>query len=287
VFVSEDGKGTGAAPRVEDAAGGISLVRGDAAFRLMRRIGLIPAVGLGVARRAAALALVTWLPIAIWALIQRRAISGALDEQLLQHYGVSVSCLVAIPLLVLAEALVHARLGQLLPHFLDSGLVVESDRPRFLAIVRGIARLRDSTLPWIAILGLAVAWSLAGTAGAAAHQLKWAVGEGEVPALGFGGAWFVYVARPIYLVLALAWLWRLALLFLLLRRIAGLELSLVPTHPDLPGILRSPAPLQAPRAARVRGARRRPRPAGARALGARGARRRRGDPVGAGARPRR
>jgi hypothetical protein len=30
----------------------------------------------------------------------------------------------------------------------------------------------------------------------------------------------------------LAWLWRLVLLFVLFKRIAGLELSLVPTHPD-------------------------------------------------------
>jgi len=29
-----------------------------------------------------------------------------------------------------------------------------------------------------------------------------------------------------------AWLWRLALVFVLLKRIAGLELSIVPTHPD-------------------------------------------------------
>ncbi len=219
-----------------DRAGAISLVRGDAAFRLMRRIGLIPADGLGVGRRAAALALLAWLPIALWALIQRRAISGALDEPLLQHFGVSVSCLVAIPLFVLAEALVHARLAQLLPHFLSSGLVSQSDRARYLAIVAGIARLRDGTLPWVAILGVAVTWSLAGSAGAGAHQLQWALEPGELSAtLRFGGLWFVYVARPIYLILALGWLWRLVLLFLLLRRVAGLELSLVPTHPDRAG----------------------------------------------------
>ena len=41
----------------------LSLVRGDPGFRLQRRLGLVPAAGLGVVRRAAILAAITWLPI--------------------------------------------------------------------------------------------------------------------------------------------------------------------------------------------------------------------------------
>jgi hypothetical protein len=40
------------------------------------------------------------------------------------------------------------------------------------------------------------------------------------------------VSRPIFAVLLAGWLWRLALVFVLLRRISQLELSIVPTHPD-------------------------------------------------------
>ena len=40
------------------------------------------------------------------------------------------------------------------------------------------------------------------------------------------------MSRPIFGALLAAWLWRLALTFLLLKRIAGLDLSIVPTHPD-------------------------------------------------------
>jgi hypothetical protein len=43
------------------------------------------------------------------------------------------------------------------------------------------------------------------------------------------------VARPIFLALISAWLWRLVLLFLLLKRIAALDLAIVPTHPDRAG----------------------------------------------------
>ena len=80
----------------------LSLVRGDALLHLQRAIGLVPRDGLGVGRRALALALVTWAPIAIFALLRDRALPGSVDEPLLNHFGVHVRCLVAIPLLVIA-----------------------------------------------------------------------------------------------------------------------------------------------------------------------------------------
>ena len=49
------------------------------------------------------------------------------------------------------------------------------------------------------------------------------------------GRWYLYVARPDYLTLALAWLWRIVLAFVLFKRLAALPLLLVPTHPDRVG----------------------------------------------------
>jgi len=109
----------------------LSLVRGDALLRLQRRIGLVPADGLGVGRRALALAPFTWLPIAVWALLSGRALPGEASEPLLQHFGVQVRCLIAIPLFVLAEGVAHGLTTRLLPHFVRSGLVSEGDGPAF------------------------------------------------------------------------------------------------------------------------------------------------------------
>jgi hypothetical protein len=212
----------------EEAA--LSLVRGDLGFRLQRAIGLIPRTGLGVGRRALVLAALTWLPIAVWATWTGRA-SGGVGEPLLQHYGVSVRCLVAIPLLILAEAGVHATTLRLIPYFLRSGLVTDADRPRFVEILRGVARLRDRAQPWLAGVVLVVAWTLLAPAGVGEHELIWAE-EAGTHHLGFGGFWFAYVVRPLYLLLALAWLWRVFLLALLLARVSRLPLAIVPTHPD-------------------------------------------------------
>jgi len=43
------------------------------------------------------------------------------------------------------------------------------------------------------------------------------------------------VGRPIYLTLLIGWVWRVILMILLFRGIAGLDLVIVPTHPDRAG----------------------------------------------------
>ncbi|HET6304728.1 MAG TPA: hypothetical protein VFG80_08095 [Myxococcota bacterium] len=207
----------------------LSLVRGDALLRVQRAVGLVPRDGLGVGRRALFFAALSWLPIAVWALLAGRAFPGATAEPLLQHFGVHVRCLVAIPLFILAEGVGHGLTTRLVPYFLHSGLVAEGARTRFAEIVRGVARLRDATLPWIAILALVLAWALLSPAPRETHEVIWAE---DGPRLGFGGFWFLYVARPIYLGLLFGWLWRLVLLTVLFVRLGALGLDVVPTHPD-------------------------------------------------------
>jgi len=121
-----------------------SLVRGDPWFRVQRAIGLIPPTGLGIVRRCLVFALVTWLPIAIWAMLWQRAFPGEIEEPLLRHFGVYVRALVAIPLFILAELVGDLLPRQLIPYFVSSGLVADEVRPRFVQIVRAAERLRDA-----------------------------------------------------------------------------------------------------------------------------------------------
>ncbi|MGH7287649.1 MAG: hypothetical protein ACREI8_06480 [Myxococcota bacterium] len=209
----------------------LSLVRGDALLRAQRAIGLVPADGLGVGRRALVLALLSWAPIAVWALLVRRAFPGSVDEPLLSHFGIHVRCLVAIPLLVIAEAVSHGVTTRLIPQFLRAGLVTDPERLR--ETLRGVARLRDRTLPWVLLLGLALGVLAVSPSPAANHELAWA-GE-AAGGFGFGAFWFSWVTRPVFTVLLLAWLWRLGLAFVLCSRLARLDLALVPTHPDRAG----------------------------------------------------
>ena len=210
----------------------ISLVRGDWLYRVQRAVGLIPSEGLGVGRRAVFFALLAWLPVVAWAWWRGRALDGALDEPIVEHFGVHMRCLVAIPLLIVAEGMAHAVTLRLLPQFVRAGIV--ADQATFRGVLRSVAKLRDATLPWVIIAGLVLAWTLLAPFTDKPHELLWAV-DAPTGGLGFGGWWYVYVSRPIYVTLVLAWLWRVVLLFDLMRRLSRMDLALVPTHPDRVG----------------------------------------------------
>src|SRR5262249_25944724 len=117
---STSGRSAMAAPQfkqpvdAEDASR-FSPVDDEPPLHWERVLRLAPKHGLGVARRAIFFALVTWVPIAIWSVVRGRFIDAAIGEPLLQHYGVHVRCLVAIPLMILGEATLHHTALRYLP----------------------------------------------------------------------------------------------------------------------------------------------------------------------------
>lgn len=201
-------------------------------LKWQRRLHLVPREGMGLGRRAILYALVAWVPLAVWAYLHGRALPGGSAEPLMAHFGVNVRCLVAIPLLILAEGTMGRMMASLASQFVRNGLVTEAQRGAFVAELQRTARLRDSSLPWIVMLGVIAAWIFVAPPDTEIDALSWSIENGS---LGFGGWWFAYVARPIFLALMLSWLWRIALVVGLFRRIAKLDLALVPSHPDRAG----------------------------------------------------
>ncbi len=215
------------------AAAAFSPIDDEPPLRWWRRLHLVPADGLGAGRRALFLALLTWLPIAAWAVWAGRLADTSSGESLLHHYGVHVRCLVVIPLLVLAEPMLRSRLRSIAARLAQTAVADPLMRERFDAASAGVLRLWSASPPWILGIALAIAWSLVDRAHQYEDALSWALdGRG---ALGFGGWWFGYVVRPIFLVLLLGWLWRIVLVCGWFWRIGKLDLSLVPTHPDRAG----------------------------------------------------
>ncbi len=210
-----------------------SPVENEPPLRWQRTLHLAPRGGLGVGRRAVFYGLLAWLPIVVWAAATGHFWSDATGERLLQHYGIHVYCLVAIPLFVLAEGSLHKASLRFVPQFVKSGVVPPAERDRFERLLAGMRRLRNMSLPWILLLGGVIAWSLVDQPDRHTDSMAWAYDTDG--GLGFGGLWFAYVARPLFLALLLGWLWRFVLLGLLFARIGRLKLSLVPTHPDRVG----------------------------------------------------
>jgi hypothetical protein len=207
----------------------ISLVRGDAAWRFQRALGLIPTDGLGIARRAIVVTALTWVPVAVWAWLRHRALTSPDSEPLLAHFAIHARLLIAVPLMIVADALVHSIMPRVVPYFLSSGLLPPSEAGPFREILRRVLKLRDLTLPWVFIIGIVVAVTVTSLPTLSSHEMGWAR---EGTTMGFGGKWFIYFSRPVFLALLFGWLWRLILLGYLMWKIAKLNLAIVPSHPD-------------------------------------------------------
>lgn len=91
------------------------------------------------------IALLTWLPLLLLSAFGSRAFSGV-EVPFLRDFEVHIRFLVALPLFVAAELVVHDRMRFVLRQFLERKLVSESDLPRFEAAVASAFRLRNSVL---------------------------------------------------------------------------------------------------------------------------------------------
>ena len=214
-------------PRRSAAVADFAPIENEPPLRWCRRLRLVPADGLGARRRALFLAMLTWLPIAVWAVWAGSTDGAASGESLLHHYGVHVRCLIVIPLLILAEPMLHRKLKSIAAKLAQTAVVDPLMRERFNGASAGVVRLWDASLPWLLAIGVAIAWTLADRPHGHEDAMSWALDASGT--LGFGGWWFGFVVRIVFLALLLGWLWRLLLITWWFWRIGRLELSLVPT----------------------------------------------------------
>ena len=205
----------------------------DPFFRLQRAMGLAPPHALGVKRRALFFALLCWLPIVVPAGFTGQALSGATAEPLLLHFAIHSRSLVAIPLFILGE-IALVRLDGLVRHFVVSGLVGEPVLANFRAAVRSADRLMNSW-PVFAVLAALVAVNASLGVGQfeRLHETSWAIDRAAGGTrLMAAGWWYLLVLRPMFSFFTAMWIWRIVVFAILLRRIAKLDLDLVPVHPD-------------------------------------------------------
>jgi hypothetical protein len=207
-----------------------SPVENEPPLRWLRRLRLLPDRKLGIVRRALLLALLTWLPLAVWAMLSDHP-SLANGESLAQHYAVHVRCLVVIPLLILLT--LRNTAGSIAEELRAVAASEPGAQARLDRALAPLIRLGDASWPWLAIIGVATAWSLVERPLQRDDAMAWAIAPDG--SLAFGGWWFAYVSRPILVALLLAWLWRIALITAWFWRVGRAGLPLLPTHPDRAG----------------------------------------------------
>ena len=209
-----------------------SLMQGGLLHRAGQSLGA-PAGVRGLIYLGVGLAIFTWLPLLIL-VIAAGTIADGRTVPFLAGIGVHMRLLVGIPLFFVAEAGFDFRVGQVISALTDSRLVPERRRSDFDATLAKATRLRDTGVVEIAALGATILFALMGFRSefpAAISTWRTAPGGELNPA----GWWYVSVSVPIYQFLMLRWAAHLTIWAWLLRRVARLDLELLPTHPDLAG----------------------------------------------------
>jgi len=199
----------------------------DPLMRILRALRLAPRKGFRAPVRATLIALFAWLPIVVWAAATGRLAELAFRDGIVRHIELHVRCLLALPLFMLSEPFANRIIGAIVDNFPVSGLVSATEQSAFAAVIARTKRLRDSRLVWGVLAAIVVLATLV----ASARPMDPALATES----GFGHTWSLFVVRPLFLLMLLAWLWRLVLTWVLFARIARLDLQLVPSHPDRSG----------------------------------------------------
>jgi hypothetical protein len=215
-----------------------SLVEGGPIYRFQRATHMALPNRSGVVKRALLTTLVTWFPLLLLSLVQGRAFGTQVQMPFLDDFAAAIRFLIGLPLLVVAEAVIDPKINHAVKHFLTSGLVAAEDvRPFEEAILR-MNRLRDSVLPALVILVAAFAPSiwykhteLLKSGVSTWHTVASASGEH----LSLAGWWFGLVSLPLFRVLLFRWTWMIFLWAFFLKRLVGINLRCVATHPDTCG----------------------------------------------------
>ena len=214
-----------------------SLVLGGPLYQLLRRVHLSDgALGL-VHRRILFVTLITWAPLLAFSAMQGGLLGPGRTMPLLDDIGLHLRFLVAAPLLILGEVVVHRRMKLIVGQFRVRSLIQPHDEPRYAAALKEAAKLRNSILAEVLLVAFVYAAGELFTLhrylalGRGSWYTSASAGEG----LSLAGLWLMFVSLPIFQFLLLRWYFRLFIWARFLWRVSRLDLDLNVTHPDKAG----------------------------------------------------
>lgn len=215
-----------------------SLVLGGPLFQLLMRLRLTtPALEL-LKKRIIYITLFAWLPLLLLSLVEGKAWgNGGLS--FLYDMEAQARFLLALPLLIGAELLVHKHLRLLVEQFIDRDIITENLLPSFQKMIASAMKLRNSVIIELLLLLLvflsghyiwhtvSVIETIASGAGS-----WYATTDSTGTHLSLAGYWYVFVSRPLFQFIAYRWYFRIFIWARFLWQSSRLDLNLIPTHPD-------------------------------------------------------
>jgi hypothetical protein len=214
-----------------------SLVLGGPLYQLFRRARVSGNALELLHRRILAFWVITWLPLLCLSALGGHALGDAIRIPFLRDLESQVRFLVAIPILIAAELIIHLRIRPVVSRFVERRIVIPEDLPKFHAAIDSATRLRNSVPLEVGLL--IFVWTvghLIWRSQIAPGTASWyAIPEGAHWRLTAAGYWYAFVSIPIFQFLLLRWYLRLLIWFRFLWQVSRLNLRLTSTHPDRAG----------------------------------------------------
>ena len=215
-----------------------SLVLGGPIYQLLRRSHLTDDALGHVQQRIIVISLFCWLPLLVLSALEGNVLGGRAAVPFLLDVEVYTRFLLATPLLIAAELVVHQRMRFVVKQFLERRLIPENAMKRFDAAIASVFRLRNSVLAevllfvFVYVFGVLIVWRHY----IAIDTTTWyATPSAAGPKFSLAGMWFGYVSLPIFQFLLCRWYFRIFIWTRFLWQVSRIDLSLVPTHPDRVG----------------------------------------------------
>ena len=215
-----------------------SLVLGGPLFQLLRRAHLSGDALELLGQRILVISLFAWLPLLVLSALEGQSLGGKTGVPFLLDVELHIRFLVALPLFIIAELIVHRRMRFVEKQFHERKMIPESALPRFDRALASAFRLRDSVPAEVLLIGIvyAVGIQLIWRQYIAINTATWyGAPTAEGLKLSITGMWYVYVSLPLFQFLIIRWYFRLFIWMRFLWQVSRIDLSLVPTHPDRVG----------------------------------------------------
>jgi hypothetical protein len=211
-----------------------SLVLGGPLFQFFIRTRLTTDALDLVKRRVIIISLFAWLPLLVLSVLSGDAAGGDSKVPFFYDVDAHVRFLVALPLLLVAELVVHQRIRLTVRQFIERGIVTPEARPVFEGIIGSAMRLRNSMVIEILLIVLVLTgghylWSSQMALEAATWYADIVDGHHHYSPAGY---WYAYVSIPVFQFLLLRWYFRIFIWARFLWQVSRMNLHLVPTHPD-------------------------------------------------------
>ena len=228
-----DSRTTDLLPEAQD----FSLVLGGPLYQLLHKVHLDDDDATShLKRRIGVICGIIWLPLLLLC-----AIHGTLAQtngvSFLRDIETHVRLLIAVPMMIFAELIVHQRMRYIVLQFLEHKLVPLESMEQFRKSILSALTWRNSIpaeLAMIAIV-LPLGYYMRTRVLALDASTWYATVVADGISLTVPGIWFSWVSNPVMQFLMLRWIYRLVIWARLLWQVSRIQLDLIPTHPDRAG----------------------------------------------------